>query len=299
MRRYATLRRILALDPARDFERIYRITTTLEFPWDTTQALSLALFRTYAVPSIGGLLARTGEFTRRAQKRYDDTTLILDAVIEHGMDSRPGRTAIRRMNQMHGAYPIGNADMRYVLATFVVCPIRWIDRFGWRPLAEAERVAMANFYRALGRRMGIRDIPATHQEFALLLDEHERVHFRFDRGGREVADATLDLLATFRPFRYLPAPVVRRVVYALLDDGLLAAFDFPRPGRVEQAATTATLRARARLVRLLPPRSEPRFPRESSNVRGCPGGYDIARLGTFPRSGRSHTDPSSTPRVAD
>ena len=48
------------------------------------QSLSFALFRTYAVPSIGALLARTGEFTERAQKRHDDTVLILDAVLEHG-----------------------------------------------------------------------------------------------------------------------------------------------------------------------------------------------------------------------
>jgi hypothetical protein len=35
------------------------------------------------------LLARTGEFTGRAQKRYDDTVLILDAVLEHGPASCP------------------------------------------------------------------------------------------------------------------------------------------------------------------------------------------------------------------
>ena len=33
-----------------------------EFPWDVTQALGLALYRTYAVPSIGELLSATGEF---------------------------------------------------------------------------------------------------------------------------------------------------------------------------------------------------------------------------------------------
>ena len=49
------------------------------------QALSFALFHTYAVPSIGSLFrARTGEFIARTQQRYDDTTLILDAVLEHG-----------------------------------------------------------------------------------------------------------------------------------------------------------------------------------------------------------------------
>ena len=94
------------------------------------QSLSFALFRTYAVPRVGRLLHHTGEFTTRPQKRYDDTVLILDAILEHGLASGPGKTALRRMNQMHGAYDIAQEDLRYVLATFVVVPERWLQRFG-------------------------------------------------------------------------------------------------------------------------------------------------------------------------
>src|SRR3954451_20635899 len=141
MRRFDWRRRIEQLDPATDYHEIYLIMAAHEFPWDMNQALSFALLRTYAVPSIGGLLARTGEFTARPQKRYDDTVLILDAVLEHGPTSDEGRAAIRRMNQMHRFYDIGDDDLRYVLATFVVMPIRWIDAYGWRRLTETERIA--------------------------------------------------------------------------------------------------------------------------------------------------------------
>src|SRR3954452_8206052 len=165
------------MDPGVEFAEIYRIMVGHEFPWDMTQALGLALYRTYAVPSIGGLLAETGEFERRTHKRYADTGLILDAVVEHGFAAETGRAAIRRMNQMHGAYAISNDDMRYVLSTFVVIPMRWLDRFGWRPLTETERVASANYYRELGRHMGIRGIPETWQAFSRLLDAYEREHF--------------------------------------------------------------------------------------------------------------------------
>ncbi|MGV7636901.1 oxygenase MpaB family protein, partial [Mycobacterium kansasii] len=61
------------LNPETDYVEISRNLGTYDFPWDITQALSFALFRTYAVPSIGRLLADTGEFTERVQKRYDDT----------------------------------------------------------------------------------------------------------------------------------------------------------------------------------------------------------------------------------
>ncbi len=90
MRRYDWLRRIHRLDPDRDYHEIYGISTAHEFPWDFMQALGFALYRTYAVPSIGRLLAGTGEFTGRPQKRYDDTVLILDAIGEHGMESEQG-----------------------------------------------------------------------------------------------------------------------------------------------------------------------------------------------------------------
>lgn len=281
MDRYAWARRTAALDATDDAEQIYRILAAHEFPWDMSQALGFALYRTYAVPSIGRLLYETGEFTERTQKRYDDTGLLLDAVLEHGLGSTVGRSAVRRINRMHGMYDISNDDMRYVLCTFVVVPNRWLDRFGWRRLSEHEKTAAANYYRQLGRHMGIRDIPATHQEFAAALDAHEAEHFAYDAGARAVADATLDLMTTFPPNSHAPAALVRRFSYALMDAPLLDAFGYPHPSRLEQKAAAAALRARGFVLRRMAPRTEPFFARESANIRSYPDGYDVEVLGTF------------------
>ncbi len=283
MGRFPIRRRIEALDPAREFADIYRLMGAHEFPWDLNQALSFALFRTYAVPSIGGLLARTREFTDRPQKRYDDTVLLLDAVLEHGPTSDQGRTAIRRMNQMHRAHDISNDDLRYVLATFVVLPIRWIDAYGWRRLDEAERIASANYYRDLGGRMGIHGIPRTWQAFARLLDAYEREHFASDPGAREVAESTLALLATFPPNDRLPAALVRRISLAVMDTPLLDAFGFPHPHPVFRRLVRGGLKTRGRVVRLLPPRKRPYFARQLPQIRSYPEGYEVAALGTFPQ----------------
>ena len=282
MGRFDVLRRIERLDPATDFAEIYRLMGTREFPWDMTQALSFALFRTYAVPSIGALLARTGELAARPQKRYDDTVLILDTVLEHGFGSAEGRTAIRRMNQMHRSYAISDDDLRYVLATFVVTPIRWVDAYGWRRMTEVERIAGANYYRELGRHMGLREVPDTWQGFSRLLDAYERAHFAFDLGGRTVAEATLALLATFPPNHRLPAGLVRRMSLATMDDPLLDALALPHPGRALRTAVRTGLKARGRVVRLLPPRRAPLFARQLPQIRSYPDGYDVAELGTFP-----------------
>src|SRR4051812_48803988 len=109
-------------------------------PWDITQTIGPTRYRTYTAPTFGVRLAATGEFERRRHKRYADTGLILDAVLEHGFGSATVRSGIRRMIKQKAAYEISNEDMRYVLATFVVIPMRWMDRFGWRAMTEVERV---------------------------------------------------------------------------------------------------------------------------------------------------------------
>ena len=152
-------RRSEQLDPVRDSHQISLHVSAHDFPWDNLQALSFALFRTYAVPSIGRLLDETSEFTGRVQKRYDDTGLLLEEVQRHGLGSTRGRSAVRRINQMHAMYDISNDDMRYVLATFVVVPKRWMDDYGFRALTPNEVAATTNYYRELGRHMGIKDMP--------------------------------------------------------------------------------------------------------------------------------------------
>ena len=183
------------LDPATDFVDIYAKVVAHEFPWDMNQALGFALFRTYAVPGIGRLLDETGEFTQRTQKRYDDTALLLEPPNRLGFDDPEARAAIRRINQMHRAYDIPDHQFRYVLSTFVVVPKRWLDEFGKRPLTPHELEASVQYYRTLGRHLGIADVPETYAGFEELMDSYEAEHFGFDEGGRRVADATLSLMS--------------------------------------------------------------------------------------------------------
>src|SRR2546421_12094898 len=101
MRTSPYMREILRLDPERDCQRIVYLDTVYEFPFDTTRSLEFALFRTFGSPSVSSLLDSTGEFAARAQRRYDDTDLILSTVAESGFESEDGRRAIRRMNRLH------------------------------------------------------------------------------------------------------------------------------------------------------------------------------------------------------
>lgn len=266
---------IRRLDAERDHQRIVFLDVCFEFPWDTTRALELALYRTYAVPSIGRLLAQTGELTQRPQKRYDDTDLILSTICEHGHDSPEGRAAIRQMNRIHGRFEITNDDLLYVLSAVTFEPIRWNARFGWRPLLDVEREATFVFWREVGRLMAIRDIPDSYEVFERFNREYERAHFRFTPEGRAVGVATRDLfLSWFRAPRRLGAPFV----HALMDDALLQAMGFPQPPRALRATVEASLRARSRIVAKLPPRTRPRL-RTSRRIRSYPSGYELDQLG--------------------
>ena len=125
------------------------------FPWDSQQALSFALIRTYAVASIGRLLVDTREFSGAVQKRHDDTAILLETIAAEGTKPADGRAGVRRLNQMHGRYDISNDDMRYVLATFVVIPVRWIGRYGWRRGMPTDRIAAVRYHQRLGAQMAI------------------------------------------------------------------------------------------------------------------------------------------------
>jgi hypothetical protein len=270
------LDQIRQLDPEKDHQRIVFLSTRCEFPFDTTRALEFALFRTYCVPRISGLLDQTQEFARRPQRRYDDTDILVSELMEWGYDSERGKAALRRMNQLHGRFAIANDDYLYVLSTFVYEPIRWNARFGWRPLCEAERLAIFYFWREVGRRMSIKQLPASYEEFERFNVAYEREQFRYAETNYRVGSATRELFVSWFP-RPL-APVVRWAIYALLDEPLLAAFGFPRPSRLSRWAVTTALRCRARVLRGLPRRRQPVL-RTALRHRSHPAGYQIEQLG--------------------
>ena len=272
-----------ALDPATDFVEIYRNVVMHEFPWDMNQALSFALFRTYAVPGIGRLLDETGEFTGAVQKRYDDTALLLEPPTRLGFEHPESKAAIRRINAMHRAYDIPDHEFRYVLSTFVVVPKGWMDDYGKRPFTPTEVEASVQYYRTLGRHMAIPDLPESYAGFEKLMDSYEAEHFGYDEGARRVADSTLALMQTFyaKPAQR-PAGLFAR---ALMDQPLREAFRYDAPPAAVQALSRSALKARGLALRAFPARREPKRIEDISWIRSYPDGYDVERLGTFPVPG--------------
>lgn len=232
----------------------------LTFPWDLTRSLELALLKTFCVPSISGLLHATGEFERRPRKRYDDTALMVAELLRHGPDSAIGAAVIARMNRIHGHYAISNDDYIYVLSTFVAEPIRWLDAYGWRPLTLPERQALFRFWRHVGGRMGIRDLPDSLEGLMAWNQRVEAEVFHTAPSNGLVADATLAML-----LRDWPAPlhgVLAAGLRGLLDPAVTASLGWQPPPPWWRRVLRQALRARSRLSnpgQRLAPRRSPRF----------------------------------------
>jgi hypothetical protein len=274
--RYATLRQIQSLDPEQDHQQICYLLAGYEFPWDVTRALEIALLRTFCIPSVSEVLDRTGEFHHHAQKRYDDTGIVVSEVLKHGYDSPRGAAFVQRMNAIHRHYAIDNVDYLYVLSTFIYEPIRWVDRFGWRPFCQQERLACYYFWRAMGDRMGIEGIPSTYAVFEQFNREFEAQHFTYAPSNQRVADATRRLLLSWFPG--LTRPVVNWGLPCLLDPPLLRALGWPPTSPVVQRVAATALQARSGVVRRLPPRTTPAFFVDQT-IRSYPEGYSVADIG--------------------
>lgn len=271
----ARLKHVRTLDPVKDHEEIYRTVAQYEFGWETMLGLNLAFYRTFGIPAIAELLHSTGEMTERTRKRADDTGLLMYEMITHGLEAEHGRAAVKRLNQIHHRFEISAADYRYVLATFVVVPTRWIDRTGWRPLCCHERTATVEFYRRLGTLMNVSDVPADYAGFEKLLDTYEAEHFGHTAAAEALMAATRGLFAGRLPDRLkgLAGPVAD----TLLTPSLRAAVGAPTPALPVRALVNSLIRLRAATEAWKAPHTEPYL--TLGTAPSYPDGYRVEQLG--------------------
>ncbi|MBQ1053490.1 DUF2236 domain-containing protein [Micromonospora sp. C32] len=276
-KRYANLARIRTLDPERDWLEIYQTMLRLEFPWDMKLGLNLAFNRSFSIPAIAAVHTATGELTERTQKRIDDTGLLMYEMVLNGFDQPRGREALRRVNQIHRPHDIPNEDYLYVLGCLVVIPTRWLQRYGWRRPCCHEQRATYLFYRELGRRMGITDIPGSYEEFEVWFDAYDAVHLTPNDDAAAIERATRSLLLGRIP--RLLAPLGDELVSAMYDVRLREAIQVAAPSWPVRVGLAVALKGRSWLQRWLgKPRAEGLFTNGIA-TKSYPNGYEIGQLG--------------------
>jgi hypothetical protein len=286
MARKQITERITHLDPKKDCQEIMFLLTCHVFPWDIERALEFALFRTYAIPAISSLIVKTGEFQKHPHKRYDDTQLLLAEITENGYDSDRGKKALNRMNQMHGRFPISNDDFLYILSTLIYEPIRWIEKYSWRSLKRNEQLACFYFYREMGHRMYIRDIPESYEEFEQFNRNYEEQNFVLASSNPVIAKVTVNLFLSF----YLPRlfwSLGKPLIYAAIDNHLLEVLDLHSPPKFLRESITGLLKLRGKFAGLLQEPSNPILLTARKRPT-YPNGYNLEELGTFTHAKRSN-----------
>src|SRR5262249_37487530 len=147
-------------------------------------------------------------------------------------------------------------------------------------------------WREVGLRMGIRDIPADYPELEHYNIDYERRHYRYTETNARVGAATVELFASWFP--HSSRPLVRRAIYALLDEALIDGFGFPHPSARRRRLAGAGFRMRARFAGGLPARRRPRLRTEMTHP-SYPHGYRIEELGPpVQRAANTEASPTRT-----
>ncbi|KAL2006117.1 hypothetical protein VTN00DRAFT_9771 [Thermoascus crustaceus] len=228
-----------------DAWEIQKATAQLEFPFMYTKALQFALFRTYGIPSVSRLLAKTSEFSKpqTALKRYSDTSALVVEFIAHAPSDDRGRSAIARINYLHSGYrasgKILEDDMLYTLSLFAIQPIKFIAAYEWRELSELEKCAIGTFWKSVGDAMeisyealpssktGFRDGLHWLEEITAWSEDYESKNMVPDQKNRETADQTTTILVYM-----LPEPLKHiglKFVSFMMDDRLRKAMLYEPP----------------------------------------------------------------------
>jgi len=265
-----------------------------DFNFIAVKSLEFGLFKTYAIPSISKVLYSTRELVDRVGRRYDDTDLLIREFLEHDPAAPRAEAAIDRMNYIHSQYKISNEDYLYVLSVFIVEPIRWVERYGFRNPHDKERYAMHLRWKIIGEKMGIKDIPESYAETERYLDAFEEKNMVYAESNVIVGNSTTALFLSILPVTL--RPFCKPAIYALCPSRLRQAMGFPDPPRLLVLIIDATLKIAAFFERyFMPPRSVPKYRTSRHPVtlsrdallypcfnpfnKTYEGGYRIAELG--------------------
>lgn len=267
------------MDPATEYEEMYRRLALYEFGLQMQMGLHLAFYRTFSTPRIAAVLGMTGHMDADPHKRAYDTGLVMYELIADGLSGPRGRKMVSLLNRVHKPWPIPDEDFTYVLATFIVVPTRWLDRAGWRPLSLAEREAVWRFYAELGRRMNLQQIPNSYQASADFLDRYEAAHLAPSVDGARLMAKTQSVLTDLLPGVF--KPVTDHITTALLNDSRLSeALSLPRRRAWAASGLDLGLRVSATVERFLPPAKSPWFSAgKPSSAKVYGGGYSLEELG--------------------
>jgi len=220
-------------------QEIFQVALSWDMPLLLYYSLAFALFKTYAIPSISRILVATGELksSDTVSKRYSDTEIMIGSwmicpvngrTANKGVDPR-AMLALARTNWIHSHYDISNEDFLFTLALFILEPITWAEKYGWRKLSPLEQQAQFVFWADIGRRMNIKDIPSSLEilkEWAVAYEMEKMVPHQTNK---TIAEGTVQELLYPAPKFFKLKQLGKNLVAAAMDNHVRNAMMMPEP----------------------------------------------------------------------
>ncbi|KAF5384037.1 hypothetical protein D9757_006960 [Collybiopsis confluens] len=242
-----------------DAQNIIACSGQYDMPALMNYALSFALFKTYAIPTISKILSDTKELKSAAgiSKRYADTEILISTWVfcpisgnPSQLDSQAGNRVVKpsdsnvtntdvledprahlalaRVNWLHSKYPIICLFPNTDFETDETVPEKWARCYGWREFSPMEAYAAYLFWFEIGKRMGIKDIPESMEAFKQWIDvrEYEARAMIPAQTNNDVATYTTEELIHIVPETVLGFRLkdyVRRLTVCALDDNVRIA----------------------------------------------------------------------------
>jgi hypothetical protein len=249
----------------------------IHFAWDINKALEFALLESFAVPSISGLLERTGEFKESHAQAVRRHRHPCKRSYEHRSRQRPSEARLyahqrhaRALPHRQRGFSLRALDLRFQ-------PIDWLERFGRRGMTHEEKEAWFFYWREFGRRMGIAALPEDLAAFRTFAQEFEKTRFGRVPSNRAVAEPTIDLLLRQYFVPPLLYPAGRRFVMALCSPHLVEALGYPAPSSALRLLAESVMGLRRTILRRLPEGTRPKYIPFGKET--YPEGYTIEDLG--------------------
>ena len=221
MQNPAILKEIEGLDPVTDCQRIVYLMVAYEFTHEIVRALDVAYLGSGGNKAVADILGRS-QYLANGMKRYDDTRFLILKFLECGWDQEEGARAIRQMNMIHSKYRIENRQFVLALCVFMVTPLFWIEKFGWRALTERERGAWFRFWINIGHQMDLHDMPGSLESVAELLDGYYTGREDISEYSKVLGESTMEIFVAKAPWYF--RPFARTYYRTFFRESLVRAF---------------------------------------------------------------------------
>src|SRR5258706_5166871 len=244
-----------SLDPIADSDQL-GCSVRFEFRPEVLYALwGNAMERIAQVEAAATFFHGTGKAEGISLKRTEDTVLFYAYLFNWGQDSYHGRTAVRRMNQIHGRYFAHNDGLKYVLLNGGFTVLDGFPAVAHRPLTDQERLGYFHATVEMGKAMNIQNLSHSWDEMYGWFHDLNRATAAFSpqkirmwNGIEDGFDHDLKVPKVISNFRNLAEP-------AAMATTNLSALGFERPSPAQMTFVRGVMKVAAKVRELLP--SEP------------------------------------------